>query len=181
MGTTEAFTVTVLSQAPPEQVYALLEDGAHWSAWAGPTVTDSRWETPGDPVGGVGAIRVLGSWPLASHDEIVIHDPPRKHAYATRTALPMRDYQGEVTLDLTADGGTRIEWHVQFVAPIPWTGQPLRRFSERVVMSVARHLALAAAVARPAKHSSSQPPRTAPAPDQSGRPSSGSARDTRVE
>ncbi len=163
MGTTESFTVAVLSTASPEQVYALLEDGAHWSAWAGPTVTDSRWEKPGEPVGGVGAVRMLGSWPLASHEEVVVHDPPRRHAFTSRSALPIRDHQGEITLNLTADGGTRIEWHTQFVAPLPWTGGLLRRLSERTVMSIARHLALAAVTAKPTHGAAGSHPANHPA------------------
>jgi uncharacterized protein YndB with AHSA1/START domain len=142
----EEFAVRVVSPAPPERVFGLLADGAGWSKWAGPMVPASRWERKGTPPpGGVGAVRALGRFPLVDLEEVVESDPPRRHAYTIIKGIPVRDYLGVVELNLTAEGGTRIDWTASFEPTIPYTGPALRALSRYIVTSIATHLAAAAA------------------------------------
>jgi hypothetical protein len=65
MGTLPSFSVTVVSTATPEQVYARPANGADRDGWAGPFVPASRWERKGaPPPGGVGA--VPATWMLGA-------------------------------------------------------------------------------------------------------------------
>ncbi len=142
----EAFTVRVFSTAEPERVFALLADGATWSDWAGPLVPASRWECKGTPPpGGVGAVRALGRFPLVNLAKVVEHDPPRRHAYTITSGLPVRDYLGIVELNLTAQGGTRIDWSATFTPKIPFTGGLFTPVLKYIVTQIATNLAKAAA------------------------------------
>ena len=111
-------------------------------------VPRSRWQTPGDPVGGVGAVRRLGLGPLASLERVVEHHPPTRLAYVVDSWAPYRGYRAEVDLLPTADGGTRIVWQATFSPKLPGTGAPLRWFLRHVVRGFARNLARAAERAR---------------------------------
>jgi uncharacterized protein YndB with AHSA1/START domain len=123
-----SYEVTGRSAAPPEKVFALLADGAGWSAWAGPMVVRSWWEREGDPApGGVGAIRRLGLGALSSREEIVDYDAPRRLAYTWLTRFPVRDYRADVRLE--PDGtGTRIVWSGRFAPAFPGGAAVMRRF-----------------------------------------------------
>jgi uncharacterized protein YndB with AHSA1/START domain len=126
--------------APPERVVALLAAGDRWQEWAGPFVPRSRWQVPGDPVGGVGAVRRLGVGPLVSLERITEHQPPHRLSYVVDSPAPYRDYRSTVEL-APHDGGTRITWRSTFEPVVPGTGAVLRWFLGAVVRSFARHLA----------------------------------------
>jgi uncharacterized protein YndB with AHSA1/START domain len=129
------------SSAPPERVFALLEAGDRWQEWAGPFVPRSRWQVPGEPVGGVGAVRRLGVGPLVSRERVVEHEPPYRLVYVVDSPGPYRDYRSEVRLERTAEGGTDITWSSTFEPIVPGTGRLLRWFLRLVVGSFARNLA----------------------------------------
>jgi hypothetical protein len=129
-------------------VFALLEDGAGWSRWAGAFVPRSRWKVAGDPVGGVGAVRRLGLGPLASLERIVEHDPPVRLAYVVDSWAPYRGYRAEVDLVPTTGGGTRIVWQASFTPKLPGTGPALRWMLGTIVRGFARNLARAAETRR---------------------------------
>jgi uncharacterized protein YndB with AHSA1/START domain len=135
------FVARARSSAPPERVFARLEAGDRWQEWAGPFVPRSRWQVPGEPVGGVGAVRRLGMGPLASLERVVEHEPPRRLAYVVDSPAPYRDYRSVVTLEPTADGGTDITWASSFEPRVRGTGWLLRWFLAAVVRSFARNLA----------------------------------------
>lgn len=119
----------------------MLEAGDRWQDWAGPFVPRSRWQVPGDPVGGVGAVRRLGLGPMVSHERVVEHEAPRRLAYVVDSPAPYRDYRAEVTLAATPEGGTDIRWASSFEPIVPGTGRVLRWFLRAVVRSFARNLA----------------------------------------
>jgi uncharacterized protein YndB with AHSA1/START domain len=129
-----------VSAAPPERVFALLAAGDRWQEWAGPFVPRSRWAVPGDPVGGVGAVRRLGVTPFVSLERITEHQPPYRLSYVVDSPAPYRDYRSTVVLT-PADGGTRITWRSTFEPVVPGTGAVLRWFLGAVVRSFARNLA----------------------------------------
>lgn len=130
-----------VSAAPPERVFALLEAGDRWQAWAGLFVPRSRWQVPGDPVGGVGAVRRLGIAPLVSLERITSHEPPRRLSYVVDSPAPFRDYRSVVELTPLEGGGTRIVWRSSFDPIVPGTGWLLRLLLKGIVSSFARNLA----------------------------------------
>lgn len=107
----------------------------------------SAWAVPGDPVGGVGAVRRLGVGPLASLERIVEHRPPEHLAYVVDSWAPYRDYRAEVDLVPTTDGGTQVRWQASFEPKVPGTGPVLGWFLRRVVAGFAKRLARAAEAA----------------------------------
>lgn len=136
---------TSTSTAPPEAVFALLAAGDRWAQWAGPVVPRSRWVVPGDPVGGVGAVRRLGLGPLSSRERIVEHEPSRRLAYVVDSPGPMRDYRAVVELAPRPDGGTDITWSASFAPVLPGTGGLLLVVLRAIVRGFATRLARAAA------------------------------------
>jgi uncharacterized protein YndB with AHSA1/START domain len=136
-----SYEVTAWSPAPPEQVFAVVADGAGWSRWAGPLVVRSWWEREGTPPpGGVGAIRALGLPRLGSREEIVVYDPPHRLGYVVLSGLPVRSYRADVVLRQEA-GGTRIVWSGSFTPLVAATGPVLTAFVRRTVGSFTRRLA----------------------------------------
>ena len=134
-------TVWCESAAPPVRVFALLAAGDRWQEWAGPFVPRSRWQLPGDPIGGVGAVRRLGVGPLVSLERITAFSPGRQLSYVVDSPAPYRDYASTVTLSPLPDGGTAISWRSTFEPIVPGSGPALRWFLRQVVASFARNLA----------------------------------------
>lgn len=129
--------ITARSRADAATIFALETDGARWSSWARPLVPQSAWERQGDPPpGGVGAVRLLGLRPLWVREETVAYEQDRRHEYAVRTPMPVRDYRAELVLTPAADG-TDVVWRGSFVERIPGTGKVFRvliRLLLRVLM-----------------------------------------------
>ncbi len=130
-----------LTAAPPERVFALVAAGDRWQEWAGLMVPRSRWQVPGDPEGGVGAVRRLGIGPLISLERITEHQAPRRLSYVVDSPAPYRDYRSTVELTPTATGGTHIVWRSTFEPIVPGTGPLLRAFLGATVRGFARNLA----------------------------------------
>jgi uncharacterized protein YndB with AHSA1/START domain len=137
-----SFSAETTCSAPPQVVFAVLEDGAGWARWAGLFVPRSRWEREGTPApGGVGAVRRLGIGPLVSLERVVEHVPGRRLAYVVDSWAPYRGYRAQVDLEPTGTGGTRVVWQAAFTPKVPGTGRALRWFLHRVVAGFARNLA----------------------------------------
>ena len=132
--------VEAVSDAAPERLFARVAAGDRWAEWAGPLVPRSRWLVPGDPEGGVGAVRALGLGPLGSRERIVEHVPPRRLAYVVDSWAPFRDYRAQVDLEPLA-GGTRIRWSATFEPRVPGTGALQARVLRAILAGFARRLA----------------------------------------
>jgi uncharacterized protein YndB with AHSA1/START domain len=116
--------------APPERVFAVYTDHAGWSRWAG--VGSSRLAVPGQPdPNGTGAVRVLGTGPLAVREEVLDFDPPKRMTYRLVGGGILRDHLGEVLFEPDA-GGTRIVWRCRFESAVPGLGPLLRAIVTRV-------------------------------------------------
>lgn len=139
-----AFEVRARSAAPPERVFALVAAGDRWQEWAGPMVPRSRWQVPGDPVGGVGAVRRLGVGPFVSLERIVEHQYAQRLAYVVDSPAPYRGYRAQVDLEPLPDGGTVIRWSAAFQPIVPGTGAVLRVVLRAIVAGFAKRLARAA-------------------------------------
>jgi uncharacterized protein YndB with AHSA1/START domain len=139
------YRVSAVSSAPPEQVFAVLADGAGWSRWAGPVVVRSWWAREGEPPpGGIGAIRALGLGRIGSREEIVAYDPPRHLAYTLLSGLPVRSYRADVHIEPHGPG-SRIEWSGSFTPKVAGTAALLRLFLVATVGGFARRVARFAA------------------------------------
>ena len=137
-----SYEVTAHSSAPPERVFALLDDALSWKQWAKPTIGRAEWEREGDPPpGGVGAIRKLGRWPIYGREEIVASEPPSHYAYTMLSGNPVRNYRADITLVSDDAGGTRITWSATFDPLVPGTGRLLAAVYRRLISGFARKVA----------------------------------------
>ncbi|MDQ0377826.1 SRPBCC family protein [Amycolatopsis thermophila] len=118
---TFSFEVTRTSSAPPAALFRLETDGARWSEWAKPLVVVSRWDRWADPVGGVGAIRAVGAWPLLMREETLEYEQDRRHVYTFAEPAMVRGYRGEVLFEPEGTG-TRLTWRGSFQEKVPGSG-----------------------------------------------------------
>jgi uncharacterized protein YndB with AHSA1/START domain len=137
----QSFSVHARSSGPPDAVFDVLADSARWSEWAGPLIRRSSWEREGSPdVGGVGAIRRLGSSRIFSREEIVEYDRPNHLAYTILSGQPVRQYRADVSLT-PSGGGTDIRWEATFLPRLPGTGRFVRWYLSKIVGGLATNLA----------------------------------------
>ena len=137
-----SYSVSAHSSAPPERVFALLDDALSWTRWAKPTIGHAEWERQGDPPpGGVGAIRKLGRWPMYGREEIVEREPPSHHAYTMLSGNPVRNYRADIALVSDDRGGTNITWLGTFDPLVPGTGRVLVAIYGRLIGGFARKVA----------------------------------------
>ncbi len=80
------------SAAPPERVWALLADPRSWTRWAG---FDEVHVEGGE---GVGEVRQNRRGRITGRYRVVVFEAPHRYAYESTSALPVRDYRGDVTL-----------------------------------------------------------------------------------
>lgn len=139
-----SFEVTRTSSAPPERLFRLETDGGRWSEWAKPLIVQSGWERWADPVGGVGAIRKLGLFPVLMYEETVEYEENRRHVYTFVRNPPVANYRGEVTFTPTASGGTELRWAGTFTEKIPGTGPVLQPLLRLVISYLSGKLVAAA-------------------------------------
>lgn len=137
---------TERTAADAAAVYTLLRTGATWPDWSPIDSFELEREGAGEPEG-IGAVRILRNGRITGHDEITGFTENRSFRYAHRSALPVRDYRGEIDLTPADGGGTVIHWQVSFQPKIPGTGWLLRRalttFIGELTSGLARHAATA--------------------------------------
>lgn len=101
-------------------MFDILRDAANWSTWSAAKKT--RLEKQGTPApDGVGAIRIFGTGPFSSREEVVAYNPPTHFAYVLHKGLPVRAYRADVTITPVGQGCT-IAWHSTFYGKYPGTG-----------------------------------------------------------
>ncbi|MCG8915523.1 SRPBCC family protein [Actinokineospora sp. PR83] len=129
--------------APPERVFAVLADAAHWSTWARPVIMTSRWA---EGTGEVGSVRVAGMWPVLIRERITELHPPSRLAYRmVGRNIPVRDYEAAVEFRPAADGGTELTWTASFRPVVPGTGALMTAVVKSTVLFLAWRLGPAAA------------------------------------
>jgi polyketide cyclase/dehydrase/lipid transport protein len=128
------------SRASREAVWKLVADGRSWSEW-GPWQKAELDQEGIPPPDGVGAIRRLVRRPVVTIERVKAFDPPALLRYEMLSGLPLRGYEGTITLT-EADGGTEISWHTEFDgAKILGTASLFRRMLDGFVADVAERLA----------------------------------------
>jgi uncharacterized protein YndB with AHSA1/START domain len=113
-------------EAPPEEVWRVYTDHAGWSAWAG--LGGVRLATEGHPErNGVGAVRCFTRGGLATYEEVLSFEPPKRMTYrVVRGGIPiMTHHLGEVVLE-PEGAGTRLTWRCRFDSSLPGLGAPMR-------------------------------------------------------
>ena len=137
--------VTAHSDAAPAVLYGLLADGTTWPEWS-PIETFALEQAGDPPPEGPGAIRVFVKGRTTGRDRVLELEPGRRLRYASQSALPVREYVGEVVLERTASGGTDIDWHSTFLPTTPpGTGWLVARGIRRFLGQCAHGLAVYAA------------------------------------
>ena len=134
-----SFQVRRFCRAPRGVVFDTLHDVPSWSTWA-PGVRSSRWEPAPDEPSGAQAIRSL-SFPigLVVRELIIEEVPPRGQRYVLLGWTPVRDYQGEVSLEEEADG-CAVSWRGRFNAMVPGSGVVMRALLRIPIERMARAL-----------------------------------------
>jgi polyketide cyclase/dehydrase/lipid transport protein len=127
--------VRVSTTARPQDLYALLRDGASWPVWSPIGAFELRRPAADEPEG-VGAIRAFRTGRRTTVERIAELVPDRRFSYELVSGLPIRDYRADV--DLETDGDTTvIHWHSTFRAKVPGTGW----LHERVLTAFIRRCA----------------------------------------
>jgi uncharacterized protein YndB with AHSA1/START domain len=127
--------------APPEAVFEVLADHAHYDRFDG--IRRSELARAGSPEpNGVGAVRWVWIGPLRFAEEITAFEPPARIDYLITgvKGLPFSHEGGSIRLE--PDGtGTHAVWTSSFEIPIPLLGRPFDRiFSTQLERGFARTL-----------------------------------------
>jgi hypothetical protein len=135
--------VDATTAAPASAVYALLVDSATWPAWS--PMDSVEIERPGTPPpDGVGSVRVNRKGRTVGRDEVIELVTNERFVYRSLSGVPVRDYVGEVTLEPTANGGTKIRWQSSFFPKTKGTGWLLQRTLTKFLRDCVQGLAAAA-------------------------------------
>ncbi|KAA9164986.1 SRPBCC family protein [Amycolatopsis acidicola] len=144
MPDTFTFEVVRTSSAAPAKLFQLEVDGARWSDWAKPLIVQSGWERWADPVGGVGAIRRVGLFPMLMFEETLEYEQDRRHVYTFARNGPVKDYRAEVLFTPAADGGTELRWRGSFEEKFPGSGPVVQKLLRTAIVFLAGRLVRAA-------------------------------------
>jgi hypothetical protein len=138
--------VQVDCAAPAEVAFDILRDAAGWSTWT--VAKKTMLEVEGTPApDGVGAIRIFGTGPFKSREEVVAYEPPTHFAYIMHKGVPVSDYRADVTItptNIAGQVGCTIVWHSTFHRKYPLTGAANRLFLLYFLRDTAKRLARAA-------------------------------------
>jgi hypothetical protein len=137
----QVIDITTTTTAAPPAVYALLANGASWTAWS--PIDGFALERQGaqEPEG-IGAVRLFRNGRIEGRDTITELISDRRLGYTHVSRLPVEDYRA--TVELEPDGsGTRIRWRASFRPVVPGMGPLLRvglgRFLRRCAEGLAEY------------------------------------------
>lgn len=100
--------------ADAETVMRVLDDVDRWPSWARPLLLQASWERWGaGQIGGPGAIRKLGAWPVWIR-ELILTRGPAGHSYTVISPSAFTHYLGTVDVVERPTGGVEIDWSVEF-------------------------------------------------------------------
>jgi hypothetical protein len=111
-----SFSFTADCDADAETVMRVLDDVDRWPSWARPLLLQAAWERWGvAEIGGPGAIRKLGAWPVWIR-ELILTREPNGHTYTVISPASFSHYLGTVNVADRSTGGVQIDWRVEFTA-----------------------------------------------------------------
>ena len=133
------------STADRERVWDLLTNTATWAEWAPFKSASIETPAPGDDPAGVGMVRRLSrGGRQATIERITVFEPPERFGYELVSGVPVNDYNAEVRLTETPDGGTEISWRSTFRGKLPVPAALMRWVLGRFIRDVVEGLARAA-------------------------------------
>jgi hypothetical protein len=110
------FSFSAPCEADATTVMEVLDDVDHWPTWARPLLLQAQWERWGDnSLGGPGAIRKLGAWPVWIRETILTRGS-HGHTYTVISPAVFSHYLGTVTINEWPAGGVDVEWRIKFTA-----------------------------------------------------------------
>jgi hypothetical protein len=110
------FAYAAHCDAEASTVLALLDDVDGWTRWARPLIAQARWDGWGaGGVGGPGAVRRIGAWPMWIR-ELILTRGPCGHTYTVVSPTLFTRYLGSVDVRGCPSGGVEVEWRVEFIA-----------------------------------------------------------------
>jgi uncharacterized protein YndB with AHSA1/START domain len=130
-GRVNRLTIVRSLDAPPDRVWHVLGNPG---ASPGPGVS-VEVEREGAP-DGTGLARAVRVGPATVHEEITGIGPGHVVRYRMTRGAPVRDYEGTVSLEASAGGGTRVTWDVSFRPMVPGTGWLISLVSKRTLNRV---------------------------------------------
>ncbi|SPX87971.1 SRPBCC family protein [Mycobacteroides abscessus] len=134
------FSFTARCRADATRVMSILDDVDRWPTWARPILVAAQWERWGEGnLGGPGAIRRLGAWPVWIRELIVTRDS-RGHTYTVISPAMFSHYLGTVSIDDRPGGGVDVLWRVEFVARRSMLTPVLKIALERTISGLLRRL-----------------------------------------
>lgn len=133
------FEITRFTEAPPAEVWRLLADHAGYRNWT--PIPISELVVEGEPTGGVGAVRRLGTSFFSVRERITAWNPPTSMSYTIDGGLDVTGYVATVTLELSSTGGTRIRWEGDFERGVGGFDSPTRWALKAAVSDLARRVA----------------------------------------
>ncbi|HWJ82851.1 MAG TPA: SRPBCC family protein [Nocardioides sp.] len=133
-------TSTATVSASPDLVWSVLSDHEGMASW-GPGLTVTLRKEGTAVRNGVGAVRAIdapGPAPTIV-EEVTAFEPGERLGYRALSGVPLRNYQGEVTLAASGEG-TRIGYTI--------TADPRLPLVDRVLVTVISKVLLTALVRR---------------------------------
>lgn len=110
--------LTQTSRLPLAELYALLSDHDRLGGVLGAPV--KRIREGRDSPNGVGSVRRVGLPPLGLEETVVGAVVDKSIDYKiTRGGWPVKDHHGRLTFKARPDGGSEVQWRIQFDAALP--------------------------------------------------------------
>jgi hypothetical protein len=122
----------------------VLNDVDHWPSWSRPLLLQAQWERWGeDSLGGPGAIRKVGAWPLWIRETILTRES-HGHTYTVISPAVFNHYVGTVNVNEWPAGGVDVEWRITFTARHAAMTPLLRVVMRKTISGLLKRLTAAA-------------------------------------
>ncbi len=109
------------SRLPLPRLFAALADHNNLSKVFGVPVRRIR-DGRNEP-NGVGSVRKIGPGPLGIEETVTALEPNESIDYRiTRGGFPLRNHRGRIDFSEKTDGGSRVDWTIEFDSALPLAG-----------------------------------------------------------
>jgi len=140
----QRYDVTATSKASVTVIWALLLDAATWPTWSCVDSLVHERSAGLDPDGrdSVGTVRAFRSGRTVTGERITRLEDERRLSYEDAFNPVMRDYQADIEIKPTADGGTSVHWHGVYSTRwgMGWLMGPyLQRYMQRMADGLVSH------------------------------------------
>lgn len=140
----QKYDVAASSKAPPGVIWGLLLDAASWPVWS-PVDSLERERSIGlDPDGRdtVGTVRAFRTGRMVTGERLTVLEDEKRFCYEDAFNPMMHDYQVQIEIEPTSDGGTSIHWHGGYSTRwgMGWLMRPyLQRFMQKMADGLASY------------------------------------------